>query len=155
MDLSIIVTIIGVLVAVTNVITQVLKKFTWGRLPTNILVVVTSMVLTVAAFFAYSQIQDIAIMWYTVAAAVVVGFLVAYAAMFGFDKLKETISQFGADAVTDASEITDSAEIETISSLVGMSLAELKEKAEEYGVSTDGLTTKKEIAAAIVAAILN
>ena len=31
--------------------------------------------------------------WYMVVAAVVVGFMVAYAAMFGFDKLKEAIMQ--------------------------------------------------------------
>ena len=34
-----------------------------------------------------------AVMWHPVAAAVVVGFAVAYAAMFGFDKLKEALGQ--------------------------------------------------------------
>ena len=32
-------------------------------------------------------------MWYAVVAAVVVGLLVAYGAMFGFDKLKEALTQ--------------------------------------------------------------
>ena len=36
-----------------------------------------------------------------------------------------------------------------------MSLDDLKPKADEYGVATDGLSTKKEIAEAIVVAILN
>jgi len=35
----------------------------------------------------------VAIVWYTVVGAVVLGFFVAYAAMFGFDKLKEAIAQ--------------------------------------------------------------
>lgn len=35
----------------------------------------------------------LAVVWYMVVAAVVVGFMVAYAAMFGFDKLKEAIAQ--------------------------------------------------------------
>ena len=39
------------------------------------------------AFMGYAA------MWYYVAAAVVVGFAVAYAAMFGFDKLKEALGQ--------------------------------------------------------------
>lgn len=92
---SAIVSIIGVLVVLTNIITQVLKKVTWEKLPTNILVVIISMALTFVAFFAYCQIKAIAVVWYMVAAAVVLGFMVAYAAMFGFDKLKEALTQIG------------------------------------------------------------
>ena len=157
-DWSAILSIVGVLVVLTNIITQVLKKFTWDKLPTNILAVITSMVLTMVAFFAYCQIQDIAIMWYTVAAAVVLGFLVAYAAMFGFDKLKETISQIGVETTTTASaeeDTVDETKVAVLSELIGMTVSELKETAETYGVSTDGLTTKKDIAAAVIAAILD
>lgn len=42
-----------------------------------------------------------------------------------------------------------------ITELLGLSSDALKEKAAEYGVAIDGLTTKKEIAEAIVVAILN
>lgn len=90
---SVIISIIGVLVVLTNIIVQVLKKVTWDKLPTNILAVIIAMVLTLAAFFAYCQIKCVAVAWYMVAAAVVLGFLVAYAAMFGFDKLKEALAQ--------------------------------------------------------------
>lgn len=90
---SAILTIVGVLVVLTNVIVEVLKKVTWGKLPTNILAVIVSMVLTVVAFFARCQIKGITVVWYMVVAAVVVAFLVAYAAMFGFDKLKEVLNQ--------------------------------------------------------------
>lgn len=93
MDLSAILSIIGVLVVLTNIIAQVLKKMTWDKIPTNCLVIIISMVLTLAAFFAYCQVNAITVVWYMVAAAVVLGFLVAYAAMFGFDKLKETLAQ--------------------------------------------------------------
>lgn len=92
-DWSIVLSIVGVLVVLTNIIVQVLKKATWEKLPTNILAILVAMVLTVAAFFAYCQIKGIAVVWYMVAAAVVLGFMVAYAAMFGFDKLKEAILQ--------------------------------------------------------------
>ena len=50
-------------------------------------------VLTLVAFFGYMAFMGYAVMWYYVAAAVVVGFAVAYAAMFGFDKLKEALGQ--------------------------------------------------------------
>lgn len=93
LNLSAILSIIGVLVVLTNIIVEVLKKFTLGKLPTNILAVIISMVLTLVAFFAYCQIKGVAVVWYMIVAAVVLGFLVAYAAMFGFDKLKETLAQ--------------------------------------------------------------
>lgn len=95
LSLSTILTIVGILVVLTNIVVQVLKKVTWGKLPTNILAITVSMVLTLVAFFAYCQIKAIAVVWYMVAAAVVLGFLVSYAAMFGFDKLKEALTQIG------------------------------------------------------------
>lgn len=94
-DWSVILTIVGVLVVITNIMVQVLKRVTWDKLPTNILAVIISMSLTLAAFFAYCQIKGVAVVWYMVVAAVILGFFVAYAAMFGFDKLKETITQMG------------------------------------------------------------
>lgn len=92
-DWSVILSIVGALVVVTNIIVQVLKKLTWDKLPTNILAVIVAMLLTLVVFFAYCQIKSIAVVWYLVAAAIVLGFFVAYAAMFGFDKLKEAIVQ--------------------------------------------------------------
>ncbi len=44
-------------------------------------------------YFAYCQIKSITVVWYMVVGAIVLGFLVAYAAMFDFDKLRETLGQ--------------------------------------------------------------
>ncbi len=87
------ITIVGALVVVVNIIVEVLKKFTEPYVPTNFVAVVVSMVLTLAAFFAWCGIESIAIEWYYIVAAVVVGFMVAYAAMFGFDKLKQALNK--------------------------------------------------------------
>jgi hypothetical protein len=92
MELSVIIAIIGVLVALTNVIVEVAKKATWDKLPTNILALIVGEMLTIGAGIAYFQIKDIAIVWYMIAALVVAGFMVAYAAMFGFDKLREIMN---------------------------------------------------------------
>ena len=92
MELSVIIAIVGVLVALTNVIVEVAKKATWDKLPTNILALIVAVALTLAAGFAYCQIKAVPITWYIVVAFVVVGFMVAYAAMFGFDKLKEIMN---------------------------------------------------------------
>ena len=93
LNLSTILTIIGILVVLTNIVVQVLKKLTWDRLPTNVLAVVVSMALTLVAFFSYCQIKAIAVVWYMVAAAVVMGFMVSYAAMFGYYKHMEAIGK--------------------------------------------------------------
>lgn len=85
---SVIISIIGVLVVLTNIVVQVLKKVTWDKLA-----IIVSLVLTLGAFFAYCSIKGIAVVWYMVFAAVVLAFMVAYAAMFGFDKLKEALAQ--------------------------------------------------------------
>lgn len=92
-DLSMILTVVGVLVALTNIIVQVVKKVTWEKMPTNILVLVVSLILTLVAFFAVCQIKGIAVVWYMVITAVVLAFMVAYAAMFGYDKLVEILNQ--------------------------------------------------------------
>lgn len=89
MELPAIITIIGVLVALTNIVVQVLKTSTWEKLPTNLLALIVAEVLTLGAGIAYCQINAVRLAWYLIAALVVVGFMVAYAAMFGFDKLKE------------------------------------------------------------------
>ncbi len=90
-DMSLILSVVGALVVVTNIIVQVLKKLTWDTLPTNILAVLVSMVLTLCVFFAVCQIKSITVVWYMVVGAVVLGFFVSYAAMFGFDKFKEAL----------------------------------------------------------------
>ncbi|MDL2274439.1 hypothetical protein LJC34_07895 [Oscillospiraceae bacterium OttesenSCG-928-G22] len=95
LNLSTLLSVVGALVVVTNLMTQVVKKITWGKLPTNILATLIAMAMTLAAFFAACQIEAVAVTWYMVTAAVIVGFMVAYAAMFGFDKLKEALKQIG------------------------------------------------------------
>lgn len=92
MELSVIIAIVGVMVALTNVIVEVAKKATWDKLPTNILALIVGEVLTIGTGIAYFQIKAIPIEWYMVAALVVGGFMVAYAAMFGFDKLREIMN---------------------------------------------------------------
>lgn len=84
-------TVIGVITVMTNIIVQVLKKATWDKIPTNLVALVVAVLLTLAAFFAFVQVKGLHITWYLTVAALVVGFMAAYAAMFGYDKLKEIL----------------------------------------------------------------
>ena len=92
-DWSVILSLVGVLVVITNIIVQVLKKLTWEKIPTNVLAFIVAMVVTLLAFFAVCQIMGWAVTWYMVAGAVALGVFVCYAAMFGFDKLREALEQ--------------------------------------------------------------
>lgn len=82
-----------ILMVITNIIVQVLKKLTWEKIPTNILAFIVAMAVTLLAFFAVCQIMGWAVTWYMVAGAVALGVFVCYAAMFGFDKLREALEQ--------------------------------------------------------------
>jgi len=103
-DFSTLIAIIGALVVVVNILTEVIKKSTWDKVPTNVLVVVLSEALTIASFFAYCQIKGIAVVWYMVAGAIVCGLMVAYGAMFGFDKLKEALAQITIGKLKDSGD---------------------------------------------------
>ncbi len=91
--ISAILLIVAILVVITNIIVQVVKKATWDKIPTNLLVVIVSMLLTVGVFLAIFQIRAVAITWYMIAAVLILGIFVAYAAMFGFDKFREALEQ--------------------------------------------------------------
>ena len=82
LNLSVLLSIIAGITVMTNIIVQVLKKITWDKIPTNLLALIGG---------AYAQMNGIALTWYLVVGAIVVGFMAAYAAMFGFDKLQEVL----------------------------------------------------------------
>lgn len=92
-DMSILMSVIGLLVLATNVITEVLKH-TFKRVAAQILALVVSMILTLAVFGGYTAYMGITITWYMIIGAVVIGFFVSYGAQFGFDKLKEIICKY-------------------------------------------------------------
>lgn len=92
-DVSMLITVIGILTVITNIIVEVLKKITYSIIPTEFLAVVVAEILTIIAYVAYCNKCGIVTVWYFDVAAVVVGFMVAYAAMFGFEKLKEALEK--------------------------------------------------------------
>ena len=91
--ISVILPLVLVLMVVTNIIVEVLKGLTWGKLPTNLLAFIIAMAVTLLAFLAMCQIAGVPITWYMVVGAIILGFFVCFAAMYGFDKLKQTMEQ--------------------------------------------------------------
>jgi hypothetical protein len=86
---------VGAIAFVVSVITQVLKGVKpLDKLPTDILVFILSIVLTLVAFFAYASYAGLIVLWYYVVGAVIGGFIVAFIAMYGWTKLKELWDRF-------------------------------------------------------------
>ena len=84
------VAVIGALVFAVMLITEVIKNLSFMKnVPTDIVVLALSMILTVAAFAAYTQYTAMVITWYMVVAAIICGFFVAFVAMFGWGKFRE------------------------------------------------------------------
>lgn len=84
-----ILTIVGILVILVNIVTEVVKGLInfKNAQEVNVFVTIFSEIITLASFVAYWQIKELPFTWYTVVAFVIIGVLVAFAAMFGFDKL--------------------------------------------------------------------
>lgn len=82
---SIILGIMFCLVTAVQMIVEVAKRLV-PRVPTDLVVFIVSIVLTVLALYIYADAMTITVLWYYAVGAVVLGIGVAYAAMFGWDK---------------------------------------------------------------------
>ena len=94
-NLTLIMAVVGVLAFVVSVITQVFKGV-WilAKIPTDILVFVLSIVLTVVTYVAYMDYIQQTVIWYMFIVAVIAGFLVAFVAMYGWEKISELWKRF-------------------------------------------------------------
>lgn len=89
-NMTLILAVIGILAFCVSVITQVFKGVgVLSRIPTDALVFVLSIGITVAAFVAYMQYIHMTILWYMILAAIMAGFIVAFISMFGWEKITE------------------------------------------------------------------
>lgn len=89
-NMTIILAVIGVLAFCVSVITQVFKGVgILSKIPTDALVFVLSIGITVTAFVAYMQYTNMVILWYMILAAIMAGFIVAFVAMYGWEKLTD------------------------------------------------------------------
>lgn len=94
-NMTAILAVIGALAFIVSVITQVFKGVgVLAKIPTDILVLVLSIGITVTAFVAYMQYIRQTIIWYMILAAILAGFLVAFVAMYGWEKFAELWSRF-------------------------------------------------------------
>ena len=94
-NMTLLIAAIGILALIVSLITQVFKGVgVLAKIPTDILVFILSIAITVVAFIAYMQYIKLVIIWYMYVAAVIAGFIVAFVAMYGWEKLSELWKRF-------------------------------------------------------------
>lgn len=94
-NMTILLGVIGILAFTVSIVVQVFKGVSvLKKIPTDILVFVLSIGLTVTAFVAYMQYVQQTILWYMIIAAILAGLLVAFVAMYGWEKVSELWKRF-------------------------------------------------------------
>jgi hypothetical protein len=94
-NMTLLLGVIGILAFTVSIVVQVFKGVSvLKKIPTDILVFVLSIALTVTAFVAYMQYVQQTILWYMIIAAILAGLLVSFVAMYGWEKVSELWKRF-------------------------------------------------------------
>lgn len=94
-NMTLLLGVIGILAFTVSIVVQVFKGVSaLKKIPTDILVFVLSIGLTVATFVAYMQYVQQTILWYMIIASILAGLLVAFVAMYGWEKVSELWKRF-------------------------------------------------------------
>lgn len=89
------VTMIGAIAIIVNIITELTKNIGFlSKVPTIIQVVVTAIVLSAVTYFAQCAATGSKFLWYMLFGKLIAGIIAAYVALYGWDKLNETVNKF-------------------------------------------------------------
>ena len=88
-------TVIGLLAFVVSVITELIKDVgkLW-KVPTDLVVIILSVVVSVLALLGYNTYAARAFIWYEIVGSVFGGFIVAFVSMYGWERLSDLYSRF-------------------------------------------------------------
>ena len=92
---AVILTIIGAMATFVTIVTEFTKS--WGfldRIPTSLQVLAVSMLVSVLSVVIYVQMQEAEMVWYYIVGAIVLGWIVDYVSMYGWEKLTEMWGRF-------------------------------------------------------------
>lgn len=89
-DATTLIAILGTLAFITNVITQIFKDMGIIKsIPIALPSTIIALIVTVIAYLGYCSYIAIQAKWYMLVASIVVGFIVAYIALHGWQKICE------------------------------------------------------------------
>lgn len=102
---TILIAAIGVLAFVISIITQVFKGVSFlKKIPTDIMVFFLSIGLTLITFLAVMQFYCEPITWYMIIAVVIVGFIVAFVSMYGWEKAAALWKRFSKNSIEEVAD---------------------------------------------------
>ena len=82
--------IVAALATVVSIITEVVKNVgPMKNVPTDLVVILLSAIVTVVAYFMATSYFAHAFVWYELVAAIIGSFVVAFVAMYGWDKIND------------------------------------------------------------------
>lgn len=88
-NITIVLTVIGVIAFITSVITQVTKEWkVFNKIPTAIQVYITALIITVIGIVVYLQVKGFKIVWYYIVGAVILSFFISFVTTNGWEQLK-------------------------------------------------------------------
>ena len=89
LNMATLILVLGALVFLTNAVVEVIKMAfgVSGAATLNKIALLVAIILTVAAYLAYTAYAGITIVWYYLIGSIVLGFIVALIAMLGWDKV--------------------------------------------------------------------
>jgi hypothetical protein len=80
---------IGLAAFLVSVMTQVTKRLAFmNKVPTDLQIVILSLVISFVGFLAYASYSNMVITWYYIAGVFFGAFIVAFVSMYGWSKLK-------------------------------------------------------------------
>jgi hypothetical protein len=93
-DSATIMTLVGVYAFFISIVVQLTKEFVPKVIPTKLYVLVISIITTVTGTLCYCSYNGYDIKYYTVIGSIVLGFIVAFVTMYGWDELKSIKDRF-------------------------------------------------------------
>lgn len=101
--------VLNVLIGLTNIIVEFVKRLTWDKINTNYVAAGVGIALTVTALLIASAVIPFPLRWYYVLSALLQGILVSYGAMVGYDKLWSQLRDIFRKTKDSISDVSDMA----------------------------------------------
>jgi len=99
--------VIALLILAVQIVTEIIKAIFKDKdnIVYNLIVFGVSLILTLVAVIAASQIVPFKLVWYIIVGAIVGSFFIAYGAMYGYDKLFKRVFESVKNAIKSFLEI--------------------------------------------------
>jgi hypothetical protein len=95
LNMTLVLGVLGVLAFAVELIVELTKELPGIKsIPTQLYAIIVSLIVCILALFIYAAYATITVLWYYIALAVFMGFVVSYISMYGWDTLNKLYSRY-------------------------------------------------------------